>query len=293
MLPYLRSEIHRLRRRRMTFVLLLLIALIPVLIYVIMWMTAQTQLDTIRSGRLQPQPGQPPVTEESVRRVLDGLRPDRAPEFALGMASVVGVMFATILAGSVMGNEFGWATVRTVLAHGGRRAAFIFAKLVTLALASGAIVLTGFAATFAAAYVLSSVAGVDLALSADAPGRVATYAVRGLYVTLPYISFAVLMAVLARSAAAGIAFGLVLFFGETLLAQLAIQMNPDLRPLFDAGISRNVSAIVRTPPTGPGPITRMPSAVDVSFAALIVALYVVAFVSFTIHRFAKRDLTLA
>lgn len=290
MLPYLRSEIHRLRRRRMTLVLLLLIALIPLLLYAVQYASVQAQLETIRSGRVPP--GQP-ITEETARRVLEGLRPDRAPEFALGMSSVLGVIFATILAGSVMGNEFGWATVRTVLAHGGRRAAFILAKLSALMLATVAIVLVGFAATFAASYGVGAIAGVDLSLSGDVPARVAGYLARGIYVTLPYVAFAVLTAVLARSAAAGIAFGLVLFFGETLLGQLAVQMNPDLRQLFDAGISRNVAAIIRTPSTGPGSVARLPSAVEVSFAVFIVALYVVAFVSLTVHRFSKRDLTLA
>jgi ABC-type transport system involved in multi-copper enzyme maturation permease subunit len=277
----------------MTFVLMLLIALLPILIYTILYLSVQAQVEAIRAGRLQTPQGQAPVTEESVRAVLTGLRPDRAAEFALGMTAFVGAIFTTILAGSVMGNEFGWSTVRTVLAHGGRRAAFIFGKLAALGLTAVAFVLIGFVATFIAAYGLGIVANLDLSLSADLPSRIAGYVVRGVYVALPYLTFAVLMAVLARSAAAGIAFGLVLFFGESLVAQLAIQLNSDLRPVFDAGIARNVSAIARTPSSGQGPPTVMPSATELAFAVGILALYVVAFTSLAIHRFAKRDLTLA
>jgi ABC-type transport system involved in multi-copper enzyme maturation permease subunit len=276
----------------MTLVLLLFMALVPLLIDTVLYVSVQAQLDAIRSGRLQPT-GQPPPSEDSIRAVLRSLRPDRAPEFALGLTAFVGAICTTILAGSVMGNEFGWSTVRTVLAHGGRRAAFIFGKLAALALAAAAFVIVGFVATLIASYALGVVAGLDLTLSGDLPVRVAGYALRGLYVALPYLTFAVLMAVLARSAAAGIAFGLVLFFGEPLIAQLAIQLNPDLRPIFDAGIARNASAITRTPGSGQGPPTVMPSAAELGVAAGILALYVVAFTSLAIDRFAKRDLTLA
>jgi ABC-type transport system involved in multi-copper enzyme maturation permease subunit len=293
MLPYLRSELYRLQRRRMLIVLLVLTVVIPIVIYALIYTSTQAQLQAVRSGQFQQPPGQAPITEESVRTVLATLRPDRAPEFAFGMAGVVGVIFATILAGSVIGNEFGWATVRTLMAHGGRRASFLFAKLVALVLATAVLFVVGTIGTFIGSYAIGIVAGLDLALSGDLLARIAGYFARALVATAPYITFAVLMGVLARSAAAGIAFGLVLFFGESLLAQLAIQLNPDLRPLFDAGIARNVSTVTRTPSTGPGPAVRLPSTVEFSFALSIIALYVVAFLSLAVHRFAKRDLTLA
>lgn len=291
MLPYLRSEIHRLSRRRMTHVLLILMVAIPVALYAIQWFSIQQQLEGIRTGRI---PAGGPVNEASVRRLLEGLRPDRAPEFALGLSAAIGLILSVILAGSAMGNEFGWATVRTVLAHGGRRSAFVLAKLAALALSAVAIIATGFLATFAASYAVGILGSLDLSLSPDIAARTLGYALRAVYVTLPYIAFAVLMAVIARSAAAGIASGLVLFLGESLVAQLAISMNPDLRPLFDAGISRNLATLIRTPPAIPLPTAPpMPSAVEISFALFILATWAVAFVALAVHRFAKRDLTLA
>lgn len=293
MLPYFRSEIHRLVRRRMTVLLAVLMTVLPALIYGIIWLSVQAQLQALREGRLNTPQGRPAVTEESVLAALNDLRPDRAPEFAFGMAGVVGIIFIVILAGSVTGNEFGWSTVRTVLAHGGRRAAFIFGKIAALVLASGVFVVLGFVGTFVAAYGIGIVASLDLSLSGDAPARVISYGARTVYVALPYLTFSVFMAVIARSATAGVAFGLVLFFGETLLVQLAIQLSPDLRPLFDAGIVRNVGTINRASGAGQGPPVVLPSATEFSFAVLILALYVIAFVSLTIHRFSRRDLTLA
>lgn len=293
MLPYLRSELFRLRRRRMMLVLLFFVVLIPILVYLLIYTSTLAQLEAVRSGQVEQQPGRPPVTEEQVKQVLDTLRPDRAPQFALGFTSFIGAIFATILAGSVTGNDFGWATIRTILAHGGRRGAYLGAKLVALIVAAAALVAAGFAATFLASYAISIPAGIDLSLSADVAGRTAAYMIRALYATVPYVTFALFMAVVARSAAAGIAFGLVLLFGESLLSQVAISLNRDLRPLFDAGVSRNVQVITRTgfdqlglpePPPPPG---------ELPLAVFILALYVVAFMALAVHRLAKRDVTLA
>lgn len=291
MLPYLRSELHRLVRRRMTLVLVLLLGLISALLYVIQYFALQAQLQAARAGTA-PQGGPP---EEALRRSLSALRPDAAPEAALGASAVLGVMFAVILAASATGNEFGWATVRTVLAHGGRRGAFILGKLAALMLAAFVLIATGFAVTLASSYAISALGGLDLALRGDLLGRIANYILRALFVALPYVTLAMMAAVFARSAAAGITIALVVFFGENILGGLAVQLNPDLRQIFDAGLARNVQTITRTPPAAPPPgaVIRLPGAAELSFAALILALYVVAFVSLTVHRFAKRDLTLA
>jgi ABC-type transport system involved in multi-copper enzyme maturation permease subunit len=294
MLRFLRSEIYRLRRRRMMFILLLFVALTPVLVYAVIYTSTQAQLEAMRSGQFQPQPGQTPaLIEEQVKRLLDSLRPDRAPQFALGMTAFVGTVLATVLAGSVTGNEYGWATIRTVLAHGGRRGAFLCAKFATLILASAGIVTVGFAATFVGAYAVSIPAGLDLSLSDDIAGRTLGYMLRGLYVSLPYMAFALLVATLARSAAGGIAFGLVLLFGESLLSQLAISLNRDLRPLFDAGVSRNVTAVTRSGFDSQGLPAPPPHPGELPVAVAILALYVIAFVALAVHRLSKRDVTLA
>lgn len=293
MLRFLRSEIFRLRRRRMMFVLLLLVWLLPLLLYLVIYTSTQAQLEALRSGQPPQQPGQPQITEEQVRRTLDSLKPDRAPQFALGAAAFLGAILSTVLAGSVGGNEFGWATIRTVLAHGGRRGSFLLAKYVTLLLASALIVVVGFAATFVGSYLVGGLAGLDLSLSGDIVGRTAGFIVRGWYASVPYMAFALLLAVAARSAAAGIAFGLVLFFGESLVAQLALQLNKDLKPLFDAGVSRNINRVIETgldsrglpePPLPPG---------DLAISVFILGLYTLAFIALAVHRLARRDVTLA
>lgn len=289
MLRYLRSELFRLRRRRMTLVLVVLMAVIPVILYAVLYASAQAQLQLIRSGAAPPAPGQ---TEEAIQELLDMLRPNSVPTFGLGIVAAIGTVLAIVLAGSVTGNEFGWATIRTVLAHGGRRASFLLAKVVALVAVTAVIVLVGFVSAFGASYAVSITAGLDLATAADLPSRTLGDMARTLYVTLPYIAFAVLMSVVARSAASGIAFGLVLSFGESLVGQLAVAVNRDLQALFDAGIARNVAAITRTQQTtsfsSPEPLSS-----DLWLSALILALYTVAFLALAVDRLAKRDVTLA
>lgn len=288
----LRSELFRLRRRRMTLILLLFIALVPIALYLLIYTATQAQIEAIRSGSLpRPQAGPAPSVAE-LEDLLRTLRPDRVPEMGLGLVAAIANILLIVLAGSVTGNEYGWGTIRTVLAHGGRRAAFLGAKLVALAAAAALVVAVGFASTAVGAFVVGLPAGHDLSVSADLPARLLGSVARAIYVQLPYIALATMVAVLARSAAAGIGFGLVLSFGESLVGQIAISINRDLRPLFDAGIARNVAAITRTSTTVQGVPPPAPPA-DLWIAALILALYVVAFVALAIHRIAKRDLTLA
>lgn len=290
MLPHLRSELYRLRRRRMTLVLVLFMAVLPPVLYAILYTSSQAQLQALESGTLPPGPGQ---TEEAVRELLDMLRPDSVPTFGLGIVGALGTILAIVLAGSVMGNEYGWATIRTVLAHGGRRAGFLFGKLAALVIVAAVLVLVGFATALVASYAIGLAAGFDLGVGADFGGRLAGNMIRSLYVTLPYIAFAVLMAVIARSAASGIAFGLILNFGESLVAQLAISVNRDLHRLFDAGIARNVATITRTQQTTTGPASPEPIGSDLWLAVFVLALYTVAFVALTVYRLARRDVTLA
>lgn len=292
MRAFLRSELFRLRRRRMLLVLVVFMLVLPAALYVLLYTSTQAQLEAIRSGRFPTQAGAPPPNVAQLEELLRSLRPDRVPEMALGLIQPIATIMLVVLAGSLTGNEYGWNTIRTVLAHGPRRAAFLGAKLLALVLASVGLVIVGFASVVAGSFGVSVVGGMDISVSADIAGRLVTSVGKTAYVVIPYIGFAVMVAVLARSAAAATGFGLVVYFGESLISGIALSLNRDLAPLFDAGISRNVSAITRTSIVVAG-ATQVPRATEQWLAAFILALYVVAFVALGIHRIMKRDLTLA
>ena len=276
----------------MLWILVLFMVLLPIALYVLIYTSTNAQIDAIRSGRVQA-PGGP----QQIRQLEDliaSLRPARLPDMAMGLVFPIAAILAIVLAGSTTGNEFGWGTVRTVLTHVPRRVAFLAAKLVSLAGAGVALVVAGFGAALVASVVVALMSGADLSVPGDFAGRLLLNIGKVGYVTLPYVAFATMVAVLARSAAGGIGFGLVLFFGESLISGIAIQLNRDLRPLFDAGIARNVSTITRASVVAEGvPPPPLAHPAEAGLAYLILALYVVAFVAIAVHRIAKRDLTLA
>lgn len=290
MSAFLRSEVFRLVRRRMLWILVLFVVLLPVALYLLIYTSTSQQLELIRSGRAQT-PGGPQQLKQ-LEDLIASLRPARLPEMAMGLVMPIAAILGIVLAGNTTGSEFGWGTVRTVLAHGPRRAAFLFAKLVALAGSSFAFVIAGFIATLIGSILVAVMAGGDASVPSDFLGRFFTNIAKVGYATLPYVAFATMVAVLARSAAAGIGFGIVLFFAESLIAQLAIGVNRDLQALFDAGIARNVTALTRSSVVVAGQ-QAPPALSDVWISGLVLALYVIAFVAIAVHRIAKRDLTLA
>lgn len=289
---FLRSEVYRLVRRRMLWILFLFAVLLPIALYVLIYTSTNAQIEMIRSGRMEVPGGAQQIGQ--MEDLIRSLLPARLPNMAMGLVSPIAAILAIVLAGNTMGNEFGWGTIRTVLAHGPRRAAFLFGKLLALAGVAVALVLAGFLAALAGSILVAVMSRGDASVQGDfVVGFLASIAKVG-YATLPYVALATTVAVLARSAAAGIGFGIAVFFAESLVAQLAIAMNRDLRPLFDAGIARNVSTITRASAGVAGaPPVPPPGPAESGIAYLILGLYVVAFVAIAIHRLAKRDLTLA
>lgn len=296
MLPFIRSEVFRLVRRRMLWILFLFAVLLPIALYTIIYTSTNTQIEMIRSGRL-PTTGAPGGQGAQLRQLeelIASLRPARLPEMAMGLVLPIATILAIVLAGNTTGNEFGWGTIRTVLAHGARRASFVLAKLLVLAGGAYALVVVGFVAALAGSLLVVLMGRGDASVAGDFVGRFLLGMAKVGFATLPYVAFAVMMAVLARSAAAGIGFGIALFFAESLIAQLAISLDRGLRAVFDAGIARNASTITRVSTSIEGvPPAALPSPAEAGFAYLILVMYVVAFSGIAVHRIAKRDVTMA
>lgn len=287
MLRLLRSEIFRLRRRWMPWVLLLFMIAVGVGFYVLIYVSAQAQINAVRDGTLPSQPGQLEAMQEALRE----LRPDRVQSFGVGIVSGIGSVMLIVLAASHLGTEFSWGTLRTLLAHGAGRGQFVASKALSLALFSFVFMVVGVVAAIAGSYLVTTMAnesrdGLDLAAVIDR-------AARGYFVFLPYMALTALIALWARSAGAGIAAGLVVYFTESLLAQLLVQFNRDFANIVNYGLSRNASALTRVAvTTSVSPDPSFATLPDQGQAALVLAIYTVLFVALAFWRLRTRDITL-
>lgn len=287
MLRLLRSEIYRLRRRWMPWVLLLLIVLVGVGFYVLVYVSAQAQLQAVRSGAIPSQPG----AEEAMSEALRELRPDRIQSFGVSIVSGLGSVMLIVFAASHVGSEFGWGTLRTLLAHGAGRATFLGAKLLSIALFAVLFMFVGVVSAIVGSYVASTMAAVDT--NGLDLGAVSNAALRGYYTFLPYMALAALIALWVRSAGAGIAAGLVVYFTEGLVAQVLVSLNRDYANIMNYGLSRNASSLTRLAVTtsvspDPGFVT-LP---DQTQAAIVLGIYTALFVGLAYWRLRTRDVTL-
>lgn len=287
MLRLLRSETFRLRHRWMPWVLLLIIALAGIGFYLLIYASAQAQLQAERSGAIPAQPG----TAEQLKELLTQLRPDHVQSFGVSIVSGIGSVMLIVFAASHVGTEFGWGTLRTLLAHGAGREAFLGAKLLSIALFALLFIILGVVAAVVGSYVATAVSGGDA--SGLDPGAVANAAVRGYYTFLPYMALAALIALWVRSAGAGIAAGLVVYFAEGLVASLLVSINRDYATIVNYGLSRNASALTRVAvSTGGSPEANIGTLPDQGQAALILTIYTVLFVALAAWRLRTRDVTL-
>jgi ABC-2 type transport system permease protein len=286
-LRLLRSEIYRLRRRWMPWVVLLIIVLAGVGIYLLVYVAAQAQLQAVRSGAIPSQPG----AEQAMNEALRELRPDRVQGFGVQIVSGFGSVMLILFGASHIGTEFGWGTLRTLLAHGAGRGAFLGAKVLSLALYAALFVFVGVVAAIVGSYVVAAIAGAD-ASGLDV-GAIANAAARAYYTFLPYMALALVIAVWSRSAGAGIAAGLLVYFAEGLVAQLLVSLNRDYATIVNYGLSRNVGALVRAA-AGTTSIPD-PSAIalpDQAQAALLLGIYTVVFLVLAYWRLRSRDVTI-
>jgi len=292
-LPLLRSEIFRVRRRWMTWILLLSVVVLAFVVYFIIYASVQAQIQALQNGAASATNG-PPQTEAQLRQELQTLRPSQVMSFGLGIVSGFGSVLLIVLTASVFGNEFNWGTLRVILALGAGRERFLGAKYVVLTLYAIVLTIAGALAALAGSEIVSSVASLDSTLPSDFTAQLVLTIGRTVFTFLPYIALAAFIAVWSKSGGAGIAIGLVVYFAEGIVMSLLVAFNKDYVTIANFGLSRNVSAIARlagsSSGTGPAAAT-LPDASEAGQAALVLLGYTIVFVGLAMWRFRSRDVT--
>ena len=295
MLRALRSEVFRMRRRWMPWIVLGIIAVLGVVLYELVYFSVNAQLQLLRSGNAPSSvtgPGGVAAMTAQLEETLQQLRPSRVAELGVSFVAGIGSVLLIVFSASHMGTEFGWGTLRTLIASGESRAAFLATKLGSIAIFVLAFTALGVISVVAGSFVVSTQAGLDLG-GLDATSIVGA-AAKAAYCFLPYLALAALIALWARSSGAGIAAGLVIYFAESIVVQLLISFNSDYATIANFGLSRNVQTLSSTGVrVSAGPSSAASGLPDPTQAALVLAAWTVLFVALAFWRLRDRDITLA
>lgn len=206
-----RMELIKVFRRRMTWVLAGILALLVAGVYLLIYSVAQDALSD------------PAVTAGTVEEVHGMLCWPGALSGLLGLTGGAGLggLMLVVLAGAMTAQEYTWRTTHLWLSRGLPRSAFLLAKYATLVVAALLIVLTAvLVAAPLTAWFTQQLTG-SLSLADLNLAEMGLSILRTAYTILPYISLTFLVAILTRSTAAAIAAGMAyaLVF-ENILVQL-------------------------------------------------------------------------
>ncbi len=195
----------------------------------------------------------------------------------------IGLLLIMILTASLVGSEYGWGTLRTVLAGGVGRWRFLSAKLLLLlCLCAGVL-------TVIAAVSVGSSLAVGL-LSRDEAGGlvdagkwsdVAIISFKSVYGFLPFIALSGFATVLTSSRGLGIALSVGYFIVESIVAPL-LNLSDTLANAADRLLIQGFRAWIATP-AGEG-------SSETIEAFVTVLAYTVIFVAATSWIFKRRDI---
>ena len=218
--------------------------------------------------------------------------PSAATE-AIRSALAIAPILMMILAGSIVGTEYGLGTLRTVLTKGTGRWTLLSSKLGLLVLIAAAglaviSIVTAVASVFAALIPPSEEGGIaDLGKWSD----LGVTFVKAVYGLAPYVALGSLLAVLTQSSAVSISTSLVYYVVE-LIATPLLGLNKTLEKLTDFILGSNVnnwmeSAFVTVEINESGGLAEQPDALH---AFLVILAYTVALAAAAFWLFQRRDI---
>ncbi|MDE2824395.1 MAG: ABC transporter permease subunit [Chloroflexota bacterium] len=192
----------------------------------------------------------------------------------------IGLLLIMFLTASLVGAEYGWGTLRTVLAGGISRWTFLAAKfLLLLLLCAGALLVI--AAASVASSLATAVLPPDEAGGLVDAGRwsdTAIVAFKSVYGFLPFIALSALATVLTSSRGAGIAISIGYFIVDTTVTPL-LNLNDTLAKVADYPLIQNFLSW-----------TAVDNSPDALQAFAVILAYTAVFIAVTSWVFKRRDI---
>jgi ABC-2 type transport system permease protein len=283
----IRTELFKLRKRGLTWILLYVLIGILVLVNLIIFAITRIQL-----------PSSAPHDLADIAALL--LLRSSIP-FSLFILSTFGAVLAVILMGSAVGNEYNWRTIRLALISTESRFKFLLAKVIAVAFAILIGMLIGVAVGFLTSIITTAIGGDHYDFSFATGSYFWDQFLqfwRTFFIILPFTLLAFLFAVLGRSAMPGIAVGIGVAFLEPLITGLMRLAGGWVDNIPDYLFSANVNAInaLNQLPSGfgsgqgfgGGSTFALPS---VPHAFIVLAVYCLVFAVIPFYLFRKRDVT--
>jgi ABC-type transport system involved in multi-copper enzyme maturation permease subunit len=274
MTTLVRMELLKLMKRPMTWVLIVLL------------------LGGIGFGDLVVLLNLGSVTPEVRESILANLTlPDtlrRATQFIY----IFGSIMLAILAASAIGSEYGWGTLRPLLATGVPRTRFLSAKLLALAIVALPFVILPLA--------MNAILAVPVALLGDHAvfvgtldaawfGHLAALVGRTYLIVLMPMALAFLIGLFGRSQAAGIGAALGLMIGQQVVAAVLLSLGLDwTRAVVDLFPIQSSQTLLNHNTFGS--VTAEPGALGEGRALLTLGLYAVVCAVASLLVFRRRDI---
>jgi ABC-type transport system involved in multi-copper enzyme maturation permease subunit len=279
MIDMILAELFKLRKRSMTWILLIIMAAF----FCLMFFAAYG----IASSPSEMMPG------TSIDGIKASLQFPGAFNTIFSTAGTILTLLLIILVASSIGNEYSWGSIRQVLTRKGIRNYFVISKMISLIIVAiiGLIISVIFGIILA--LITSNLIGsIDWSfITASFIGEQFANFGWTLFTLLPYILLTTFFAFWGRSAIAGIGGGLGFYFIESIAVSLLNQSEGWLSEIPNYLIGPNVSALMPSSPFSQGMLASVGTSPSILHASLTLAVYCIFFAIASLYMFKKRDLT--
>ena len=279
MIDQIRAELFKLRKRKMTWIMIIVLAAFLCLIFFAVYGITSS-----------PPERMPHEGLETMRNLITF--PD-AFTMIFSMAQNIGAILLTIIVASSVGNEYGWGTIRQTLIRKGIRYQYVVSKLVAFIVYALIGIVIAFIIGFCLA--LLTTQWVKGALNWDFMtvsyvGELFTMYGWTFYGLFVYILLAMLLSIVGRSAIVGIGATLGYYFVESIAISIFNQSGGWLAEIPNYLIGHNISAILPTTMMQ-GPFASSGALPSTLYASTVLAIYCVVFLGLSLYLFKRRDVT--
>ena len=211
----------------------------------------------------------------------------------LAFSAFFGPFIAVILAAVVVGGEYGWGTLRSVLTKGTGRWQLLTSKVAVVVLFTAALLIilciTVTISGFIAEAALTQPETTESYGDISALDLLALFG-RMLYAFLPYITLALFLVVLTTSNGVGIALSMGYYIAENIIVVPIIANFSWSDNVFTYLLGPNVTAWQNVPPNNDGSIATFGGISDMAHGFIIVTIYAAVLAGAAVVLFLRRDI---